>query len=357
VWALLALSLCLCLLVPLLTQSKMGEAHGYTDHRRYAFAAYAATERGWRVYREPLTVWGAGLDFPFPLWEWPDVPVPHPPGVLLFFLPVALVARHVPMGEPDFGRLLVAWVIFWTHVAMAMAFAALRVLPPGARAMTGAVVWMVLVVPAVHGFPDAMWFGFGALLIRELALRRPERALAFFVPAMLTSYRSVVLVPLAMAALLDVLRSKPPARWPWPLLAVLAAASATVLVLFHWLSQFPMARREPPLLLQPGEVSLWVTLGLAALSVAAARLAKDVVLAATMLAVCALALVDAAYWWHSVVVLAVPLAVGVRGTTALAATRISAAAWALAAGRAGFHAAPFAVIRVVRTFIGDHGAP
>ena len=39
----------------------------------------------------------------------------------------------------------------------------------------GAVAWLVLVLPALHGFPDAVWLGFGALMIRELTRRRPVR--------------------------------------------------------------------------------------------------------------------------------------------------------------------------------------
>lgn len=334
----------------------MGDLTGYTDHRRYAFGAYAALERGWRVYREPLVSSTAGVDFPFPIYEWPNVPVPHPPGVLAFFLPPALLGKWVPMSEQTFGRLLVGWVLLWTHVAMALVFAALRAQPPGARLVVASVAWLVLVLPALHGFPDAMWLGFGALMIRELTLRRPERALWSFVPAMLLSYRSVVLVPLALSALYDALRGRPPRRWPWPLLLSLAVSSAVVVVLFGWLSTFAMDRTEPPLALQLGEVRLWVTLGLAAAGVWLGRRANDAVLAFTALGICALALVDAAHWWHAVAVLPLPIALGARTAPArLAWLRAGAAVWALAIARAGFHSMPFYLVKSITRFVDGRG--
>lgn len=308
--ALVLLSFALCALAPLLSPSTFGDlSWNYTDHLRHAHNAWLFLHRGLDVYRESFASVAEGVPYRHPMLMWPWAPYAYPPLVLLLFSPLALAVQYLPLSEPALGRLGILYMLVLAHLAL---WAMLRTVGrlsvvKGALVLLG---WVMVVRAALQGFYDPLWLACGALMVHRLAQRRPDAALGWFALAALLSYRAVVLGPLALAALVQGVRGRPVRAWPWAPAGLALAAGLVCIALFSFTLPYTWAFRDGPHLLERGGTPLaYVLLTGLAVTLVVAR-GADLVVAATVVLVTGFALVDTAQWWHALVLLPAPLAVG-----------------------------------------------
>jgi hypothetical protein len=343
--ALAAASFAATALVPLTNAGPNGDlAHFYTDHLHHAFATWVFLTRGLDAYRLPISEAGRDVPFPHKIDAWGSMPVNYPPGMFAVFLPLALAGKTSPMSRLAFGRLGVLWLLLLTHLAFYAVLLALDAEPPGGRAAVAAIAWMVLVRLGLQGFYDATFIGCGAMAIRALALRRPSSALRWLAGAALLHYRAVALVPVGAVALWQALRGRPPRRWPWADLALVAAAGA--IAVFTFALQYPLTARflatRPPALgsLHAG-TSFWTVVAASLLAAAASWRLADGLAGALALAALGLALADPYHaWWHGAALLYAPLAVGTLRAARPSLVRGLLVGWLLVVQPLGFDQAP-----------------
>lgn len=329
---LLALSFALAAVFPLWgrTPTAALTAH-YTDHVRQPYVAWVALHRGLAVYDLPLAEAARGVDYPLPSAGWPQVPYVYPPGALVLFLPLALVGRLVPLSPHAFGQVGVLYTLLLAHLGLWAVLRALEGQPSGGRRWVGLLAWLVLLHLGLQGQYDGAWLACGALALDRLRHGRAGGALVCTALAALLSYRAVVLVPLGCVALLEAVRARPPRRWPWGVLAFVAAAG--VVCVWTFARMAPGARAggadTPSLLEQPARavgVAL-LTLGVGGLVLRAA----DALALGGVVTGGVLAFVDTHHWWHAAMLLLVPLAVGAwRAPARPTLARVTLVAWASA---------------------------
>ncbi|MGH7269192.1 MAG: hypothetical protein ACREJ3_02075, partial [Polyangiaceae bacterium] len=209
-WLVLA-SLLVTVALPFLGRSRYGDlSNWYSDHLHHAYATWVFCHRGFEVYERPLAEVSRGIEFAHPfIGPWGFSPIVYPPGVFLVFLPLAIVGELVPMSLATFGALNVAVLVVIAHAALWSAWTALGREPPGARLLAGAFVWLVLLRLSLNGFYDVVWLACGAAMVLAVQKERYGRALLWAAAAAFLHFRAVSLAPLALFALLRMVRGKP----------------------------------------------------------------------------------------------------------------------------------------------------
>jgi hypothetical protein len=342
--AVAAASFAAAALVPLTNAGPYGDlGHFYTDHIHHSFATWVFLVRGLDAYRLPLAEAGRGVSFPQRIDVWGNMPVNYPPGMFAVFLPLALVGKAVPMSRLAFGRLAILWMLLVAHLAFYAVLLALDALPPGGRTAVAAIAWMLLVRLGLQGFYDPAFLGCGAMAIRALTLRRPERALRWLAGAALLHYRAVALVPVGAVALWQAFRVRPARRWPWADLAlVVAAGTATVatFALMYPLAASLLATMPPTLARLHAGPRFWTVVAASLLAASAAWRLAGWLVAALVLVALGVALTDISFWWHGAVLLFAPLAVGAVRQGRLSLARGLLVGWLLLMQPLGFDQAP-----------------
>ena len=308
--ALVLLSYALFALAPLLSSSPFADlSWQYTDHLRHAHCSWIFLHAGLDIYREPFILAAAEVPYRSPLLTWPWVPYAYPPLVLLLFTPLALAMQYLPLSPPSVARLGILYTLLLAHLAFWVMLRALGRLGvvQGALAVFA---WVMLMYAGLQGFYDPLWLACGVLMVRRLAQRRPSAALVWFSLAALLSYRAVVLVPLAFAALVVGVRGRPVRAWPWGAAGLALAAGLTCCVLFSFTLPFDWAFREAPALLERGGWRLALVLLVGAGAALIVARGADLAVATTVAGVTGFALMDTPQWWHALVLLPAPLAVG-----------------------------------------------
>ncbi len=324
-------SFAVCAIVPIFGASPFADVSGwYTDHLHHAFATWLFLFKGTALYTQPFAELWSNSGYPHPSYTWGQMPMLYPPGVFAIFLPVTLVGRFVPLEPRAYAGVVALYLNGLAHLSLWATWSALRRLAPGGRFLVGGLAWLVIVPLGLEGFFDAVYVGLGALMVVAVAERKPQRALVFFVLAMLTHYRAAVLTPLALAALWDLVKGRAPRDWPWALFALLAAMA--VVFLGSFALAYPAtaefrATHASGLLTEPKRLGLAVVA--TALLVAALLAWGDPLTAlVALLGLCLGALDVQNYWWHGAMLLVVPLAVGARSAApAIERARAAAVLW------------------------------
>lgn len=341
--ALVAISLCLTVLVPVTNSSPYGDlSAGYTDHLHHAHATWVVLHRGLDAWRLPLSESAKGIPYPQETGAWPFMPVNYPPGMVAVFLPTALVGKLVPMSQETFGRVGVAWMLVLAHAALLAVFLLLAELPPGGRAVVGIIAWVYLVRLALQGFYDPAFIGAGALAMRALHRRRPAAALLWLCVAGLLHYRAVALVPVGVVALWQAL-SAPRGERPWG--AIAAVAVTGVVVVGTFLLQWPLTKRyldsiPPSLGVIAAGPRFWAVVVASLAAAVASFWYGGPLVAGLVLVALGLALTDNSDWWHGAVLLFAPMAVGVQGARAASTARAVLVGWLLLMQPLGFDQTP-----------------
>ncbi|XXF80086.1 hypothetical protein P2318_10145 [Myxococcaceae bacterium GXIMD 01537] len=285
----------------------------YTDHLHHVHATWVMLHKGLAIYTQPFGEALKGVDYPHPMPSWLQMPgMVYPPGVFAVFLPVTLVGRFIPLSHHAFAVLCVLWTLVLAHLALAAVLRAMEA-TRGAGELTLAVIaWLYLVHMGMQGFYDGAWVGCGAMMVATLARRRPVSTLRWFALAALLHFRAAVLVPLAAAALWEVLRGRPWRQWPWRDLALVGVAVALCLGSFALMYPVTSAFRgsQPSLLQLHAGGRLWIIVVVSVVAVAVSAWLADAVVAATVAAGALLGLAYVNFWWHGAVLLFAPLAVG-----------------------------------------------
>jgi hypothetical protein len=310
-------SFALTALVPFWVHSPLADLSAvYTDHVRQPYAAWVFLHRGLALYTTPLGELLAGITYPQAIDEWLGVPYVYPPGALALFLPLALVGRWVPLSQHAFGQVGILSMLALSHVALYVMWGTLSRQVPGGRALVGALAWLVLVRLGLQGQYDGAWLACGALALRALQQAGPERSLQWIALAALLHYRTIVLAPLGLIALLQAVQGRPWRRWPWGTLLLVAGVGAVCLYTFALMA--PGARAGGAATASLLDGSRWTRAGAVLLLTLAATLlclrSADALVVGLVLCGGALAFIDTHHWWHAAMLLLVPLAVGAQGT-------------------------------------------
>ncbi len=306
--------------VPLRSASKFADlSNWYNDHLHHTFAVWVFAARGFDIYRLPFSEAARGVTCPHPfVGPWGANPMVYPPGVFLVFAPPALLGRWWPMSLQSLRAWTLVWLLALAHVSLAVWWKGLDEGPPGGRGLLGIVLWLMLLRMALNGFFDVVWLGFAAMMMRDAARERFSRSLLWFGAAAFTHYRAAVLLPLALWVFLREIKHKPASLWPWHRLTLVAAPSLISLGSFFLM--YPHSS-----VAAPGTPSL--------ASLFAASLTPWLVILTTLTAgwvasriggwlpMTTVALIGAitlleipayrTFWWHSCIVLAVPIVAGV----------------------------------------------
>ena len=320
----------LCLWVPWLSKSPTHELGGYTDHERHVALSYLAMRGPAQVYRVPYGELEERVSFAHTR-EWPGVTYVYPPGVLVLFAPVALAAAWTLPTQEVTAAIAAQWVLLWTHLALWACFAALAALPPGLRAGTGLLVWMVLVRAGLCGQVDGLWVGCGAMMVLSLVKARPGTALVWFGMAAALHYRAAVLLPLGALAIGEAVKGLPFRRWPRAsLLICLGLCSATLAGFLAALPRAETFRNVPPLATTPGDWLFWLAVGTTIAGMSFCLWTREWLVGAMLLLVGLISVHDSRHWWHGVVVAAPLLVAGFRSPSrAPWLVRLVVAGWAL----------------------------
>jgi hypothetical protein len=310
-WWIVACSFAVTATLLVLDRSPNGDlAEWYTDHLHHAHATWVAMHKGLAIYTEPFRESLQGVAFRHPAATWDHMPgMVYPPGVLAVFAPMAVLGQAVPMARATFGLVMVLYMLAIAHLALA---AVLKALDATARAAGGfavaAVLWLVLLRMGMNGFFDGAWIACGAMLVHRLASGRPVSALRWFALAALLHFRAAVLVPLAAAALWEVVRGRRP---PWGDLALVGLAIAVCLGSFALMLPVTSGYRSETLSLLElrSGTRFWMVVGLGVAGAILALRWADLATAATVVAATLLALAYVPFWWHGSVAVFVPLAV------------------------------------------------
>ncbi|HEV8310714.1 MAG TPA: hypothetical protein VGW35_23875 [Methylomirabilota bacterium] len=352
--ALVVASFVVSTLVPVLGKSPVGDLSGiHTDHMRHAFAAWVFLHKGLDLYRRPFGEVAADVAYRHPIITWEAVPYAYPPGVFALFLPVTLLGQVLPLSEQGFARLCMLYVILLTHLAFGAVLLELDTLSGAGRSLVALVSWLYLVRAGLQGFYDSVWVGLGAMAIRELARERPIQSLRWFALAALAHYRAAPLVALGGIAVLETIRGRAPREWPWRDLIIVGVAcvlSVGTFALMH--PHFETFRQTAPLIVRTDASALWIVVGASVVAFVSSLALADGAVAGTVAVTLGLALVDTGYWWHALVLLAAPLAVGAwrPGRSALLA-RVVLVAWLVCLQRYAWAGRPTDLFRDVATFL------
>jgi hypothetical protein len=337
-----AVSFLLCATVPLFSRVPRAVLGNYTDHLRQPSLAYLAATRGLDVYRIRYGDLAAGCNYRQKILEWPQVKYIYPPGALALFMPLAAVGQWIPMRAETFHRVCSLYVLALTQLAFWPVLLRLRRLGTVWRAPAVVLAWIAFARAGLSGQYEPVWLGAAALFLAALEGRRHGAAFGWLAAAVLLHYRAVVLVPFGIAAAIQIARTSPPARWPW-LWGLAALASGTIALLCFRMAtgSIEMYRSEPPLLADPaGGLFLGMLLAGALGTLATALVSRDFALAACVLGISGISLLDSQHWWHASVVFAPLLARdAVRVWERPALTVAALTSWAFAAQYA-WHARP-----------------
>lgn len=185
----------------------------------------------------------------------------------------------------------------------------------------------------------------------RLAQGRSGSALTWFALAAFTNYRAVVLTPLAFAALVDAVRGRSWRDWPWGPLLLAGASGLVCVALFTWVIPSASGFREEPMLLARGGHSLTFVLVASAGALLVASLGADLAVAGVVAFCAALAVVDTSQFWHGLVLLMAPLAVGAwRPGRAPALARALLICWLFVVHNHVWDGSPARLWRDVRKF-------
>ena len=303
---LVAISLALAMLVPVLGHTRMGDlSNHFGDHLHHAWATDIFFHRGMDIYRRNFGDLWPGSTYPQKEEAWGNMARPYPPGVFAVFAPMTLLARTIPMGKATFGAICIVYLLLLTHAGFLALFRLMRRSSPDSRLIVGALIWMVLIHLALQGFYDPLWISCGVAMASALQADRPNTALRWFGLAALLHFRAVTLAPLGLVALWRSLRGKTWRQWSWPSLVFLGVALAIVAYTFILVYPGTASRRalHPPMtsLVRMGEFPALVAVTLVACL--GSLWLRDPVLAGTMLIVGGLAMVDLGvyrgYWHHA----------------------------------------------------------
>jgi hypothetical protein len=318
--------------LPLTSKSPHGDLSSwYTDHLHHSFATWVFLQRGASLYSRPFSEVWSGTQWPYPTWHWGQMPLACPPGMLVLFLPLALLGRFGGLSLRGFGVAGVVYLLTVSHLAFYSVLRALESLPAGSRAVLALLVWALLVHLALQGFYDGVVIGCGAMMALRLRLDDAPSALRWLAVAALLHYRAIVLAPLGLFALLQVAGRAPARAWPWRTLLFVALAASVCIGSFLLMYPATAAFRAatPRVLGDAARAALAV--GVSALAALIAAWTADRWVAAAVAVCLGLAAVEVQdYWWHGAVLLLPALLVGAARPPAQASVaRAALLAWAL----------------------------
>lgn len=294
--SLLVLSLVLSMSIAYVVRSSTGDlAQGYTDHLRQVYMVGVAAQTGPRIYRETLGQLRKDVHTRYVSDAWLNVPFTYPPGILVPFIPLHLLAEHTTWPEPVIGKMCVLVFLLLTHLGLWMLARYLDFTDPVRRtAFVG--LWLFGLLCALNGFYELAWLtpAIAGLMVHQ---ERPKQALIWIALAGLMSYRGATLTPVALYCLWRCIKEE---KWGvlrnsglWiALLAAVISVSCLVAV-----ARYRPALHSAPAVLPVLRQTIQFT-GSAVLVFLLLR--KRFVLAAALVGwVSVLGALDHPEWWHA----------------------------------------------------------
>lgn len=296
--SLLVLSLVLSMSIAYVVRSSSGDlAQGYTDHLRQVYMVGVAAQTGPRIYRETLGQLRKDVHTRYVSDAWLNVPFTYPPGILVPFIPLHLLAEHTTWPEPVIGKMCVLVFLLLTHLGLWMLARYLDFTDPVRRtAFVG--LWLFGLLCALNGFYELAWLtpAIAGLMVHQ---ERPKQALIWIALAGLMSYRGATLTPVALYCLWRCIKEE---KWGvlrnsglW--IALLAAALATVC----FVSVLPFGLKiHPPASKWDLPVLRGVVHLVASVVMGGLLIKRRAYLAASLVAwVSVMGAIDLVQWWHA----------------------------------------------------------
>jgi hypothetical protein len=282
-------------------------SNAFTDHLRHAFVARVFLVRGLDVYRLPLGEAAQGVDARHPGPYWAHVPYAYPPGALILFMPLSIGSEFLVEDARLHARLLVTFttllaILAWLAIVWLLFSAGNRErsFETAMRVVVAAFAFGQLMHEGLDGFYDPAWVGLGAVAILNLQRERFGAALALCVAAAAIHLRAVALLPIAIAALVGLLRTRRSRAWIHP--ATIAGILVAAIDVWVFVEIRPFAadfRQQTTALVSQLSVGLAVCVGLSAMAAGLCVGCRQWVAAGTVALVLVLAVVDLRAWWHA----------------------------------------------------------
>ena len=348
----------LCALVPLLGASPYGDlSSNFTDHLHHSYGVWLFWKHGFAVL---TTTFGnlSGAGYPHPVPNWSQTPWMYPPGALVFFAPLAWLAKTSSLTFHQFAVVAVLYTLLFGHVGIYLYARACAFVPGPLRLVLIVFGWLMFVRLAVEGFFDPFWLGCGAAMSAAVRRGRAERALLWFAVAASLHFRAVVFAPVAALALVQGLlpggAPRPFRAWPWKGIAAAGVSSlATVIFFVRMYPATAAYRASAPSLSTFYGTTLFRVVLLVCIGAGLFLLwARAWVGAATVALGSFVAVSDFQgylyFWHHAAIVLAAPLAVGLtaRGQRAEWARQVTVL-WGLALELLVWGTTPLDLLKVV----------
>ncbi len=299
--------------IPLFNQSRFGDlSNWYTDHLHHSYATWVSFSRGVEIYTRPFGEIRDGTSWPYPIDVWKDMPgFAYPPGVVGVFLPLTLLGRYGGLSFHAFAVVSVLVMLAWAAWAFHQAARAMALLPPGSRAALLGFTWLLFAQCALQGFYDTAFLGAAFAGLAAGLRDKPDRALLWLSFAAFLHFRAAVFAPLGVWVLWRFWTQR--ARIPAWRAKLALAGGMIALSLVTFALMYPTTRafqaRAVTLLSVPRALGVvLVVSGVFALLLAWRR--EWLALASLGLVVAVAAVEPQQYWWHALIVLAVPYAIG-----------------------------------------------
>jgi hypothetical protein len=308
----------------------------YTDHLHHVYGVWLFWKHGMAVFTTPLGQLSAE-GFAHSLQAWGEVPWMYPPGALVLFAPMTLIAQLTSLTTPQVIKATMLYVLFWSHVGFYLFARACEACPPGQRLLLRSFGWLMLTHLAVEGFYDPLWIGTGAAIVACARRGAHGRAMWWFALSATLHFRAVAFAPAAAYALFRLLRARPLRTWPFGALSFTALSCLGTVACFVLMYPSSQAHRDkyPPMSEIEYWPLFWIVVALTLLAIAHLAWRRAWVGAATIASVALIAITDFRgylfFWHHAPTVLAAPIAAGLGVSEPTAqVTRASALLYGLA---------------------------
>lgn len=210
----------------------------YTDHLQHEYSSWAFLHIGFRIFNTPSGDWGSVHARHVHLL-WTQLPTIYPIGLVLFFMPFAVVSNVGLLSESRVDMLMVMTLGAAAVFASAALLRTLRLFYEPALAMILAFLGTILFVTwGLDGFIDPLAAGLALAGIYWTERDAPGRGLVLLALGLSLQYRLWYLWPLALAIAIE--RRREIRDWQLALAGAVAALGAITFALsVSFISNFP----------------------------------------------------------------------------------------------------------------------
>lgn len=308
----IVLSAALSAVIVVMTKAPTGDMlGGFTDHFHHARITWTFLNLGFDTYTKPFEETGKLVSYPMSGVTWEKYGLAYPPGMLVVFLPTALIGKYIPMTEMTFGKLSVVYLTALMHGALAATIPVVRRVREPIFTALFVILWIFGVRATLLGFYEGAWLWCAVLGVRALKDDKPDWAVLWLVASTVISFRAVALAPIGLAAWIALVRAPASARLTVARKLGITAVAIVGCAVVLWTFAVILKHGPPP---KPGDpthgvgsmllpmsfrpwVILYLGLGIGVIT----AIIVDPVVGSTTALCTVLAIFHAGYPWHGTI--------------------------------------------------------